>query len=271
MSDRRSGGGRRWTKDLDLQAMTGPNGFPSWEPRELGLPRATLFAILLAAAITTFCVLVSSAFRQKPVPEAMRVTLTQLPQPAPPPTPQVTPLKPVPEVIPKPPPVPSHIAVATKPPSVRHISKPVPHPVIHHTPPSVRIPARMSKAPPRPPAPVRAAPPMAEAPAAAAPAAPTSGIPSYGEQIYAIIEANQNVPFALAQMGASGTAVIEIEVAPDGRVISARVYKSSGVPLIDATALDHARDAHLPPFNDEMPNQPHVFLVPIAIQPSTND
>jgi periplasmic protein TonB len=239
--------------------MTGANGFPSWEPRELGLPRATLVAILLAAAITIFCVLVSTAFRQKPVPQAMQVTLTQLPQPAPPPTPKVMlPSKPVPEVIPKPPPVPSHIAVAIKPPSVRHISKPVPHRVIRHTPPPVRIPARMSKAPPRPPAPVRAAP-------------PTSGIPSYGEQIYAIIEANQNVPFALAQMGASGTAVIEIEVAPDGRVISARVYKSSGVPLIDATALDHARDAHLPPFNDEMPNQPHAFLVPIAIQPSAND
>jgi TonB family protein len=73
------------------------------------------------------------------------------------------------------------------------------------------------------------------------------------------------------QMGASGTAVIEIVVAPSGAVISARVYKSSGVPLIDATALEHARDAHLPPFNDEMPNQPHAFLVPITIQPSPND
>jgi protein TonB len=110
---------------------------------------------------------------------------------------------------------------------------------------------------------------MAHAPAAAP--APTSGIPSYGEQIYTIIQANQNVPFVLSQMGASGTAVIEIEVAPDGRVISARVYKSSGIPLIDATALDHARGARLPPFNTQMPNQPHIFLVPIAIQPSTSE
>jgi periplasmic protein TonB len=251
--------------------MTGDNDLPSWEPRELGLPRATLVAILLAAAITIFGVWLSTTFGQKPVPQAMQVTLTQLPQPAPPPTPKVTPpTKPVPEVIPKPPPVPSHIAVATNTPPVRHISKPVAHPVIRHTPPPVRSPTPVTKAPP-PLAPVRAAPPVAEVPPAAAPAAPTSGIPSYGEQMYEIIQANQNLPFALAQMGASGTAVIEIEVAPDGRVISARVYKSSGVPLIDATALDHARDAHLPPFNDEMPNQPHAFLVPIEIQPSTND
>jgi protein TonB len=250
--------------------MTGNNGLPSWEARELGLPRATLVALLLVAGITTFCVWISMTSGQKSVSQAMQVTLTSLPQPAPPPTPNVTPpSKPVPKVIPKPPPVPSHIAVATKAPSVRDISKRVLHPVIRHTPPRERSPASVNKAPPPTSAPVRAAPPVVEAPSA--PAAPTGGIQSYAGQMYTIIEANQNVPFVLAQMGATGTAVIEIEVAPDGRVISARVYKSSGIPLIDATALDHARNAHLPPFNDEMPNQPHAFLVPIEIQPSSND
>ena len=69
----------------------------------------------------------------------------------------------------------------------------------------------------------------------------------------------------------SGTAVIEIVVAPNGKVLSARVYKSSGVPIIDSTALEHARDAQLPPFNSAMPNQPHAFLVPIEIQPAQSD
>ena len=256
--------------------MTGDNGLPSWEPRELGLPWATLVAIVLAAAITTCCVWISTVFWPKPLPQALQVTqvtLAQLPQPAPPPSPQPSqskaapPPKPLPKVIPKPPPVSSHIAVASKPPPpVRHIYKPAPHPVLRDAPSPVR------KAPPPPPtpAPVSAAPPVAAATPAAAPA-PTSGIPRYGEQMYAIIETNQNVPFALSQMGASGTAVIEIVVAPDGRVLSARVYKSSGVPLIDATALDHARNAQLPPFNSEMLSQPHSFLVPIQVQPSTND
>jgi protein TonB len=124
-------------------------------------------------------------------------------------------------------------------------------------------------------APTRPAPPAVPAPAPAprpvAPAAPTNGIPVYGEQIYSIIQSNQNVPAILSEMGLSGTAVIEIVVAPNGKVLSARVAKSSGVPIIDATALDHARNAQLPPFNSEMPDRPRAFLVPIAIEPGQND
>jgi TonB family protein len=104
-----------------------------------------------------------------------------------------------------------------------------------------------------------------------APAAPVSGLPIYGEQVYSIIQANQDVPAVLSEMGASGTAEIEIMVAPNGQVLSARVVKSSGVPIIDATALQHARDARLPPFNSNMPDQPHAFLVPIEIQPAQNE
>ncbi len=100
---------------------------------------------------------------------------------------------------------------------------------------------------------------------------PTSGIPIYGERVYEIIQANQSVPEVLSEMGLSGTAVIEIVVAPNGKVLSARVYKSSGSPIIDSTALEHARDAQLPPFNSAMPNQPHAFLVPIEIQPAQSD
>jgi len=249
-----------------LQTTTGNNGQPNWEPRELGLPRATLVAILLAGVVISFCVWISLPSGQKSVSQAMRVTLTELPQPAPPPMPKAPlPSKPVPNVIPKPPPVPSHIAVATQPPSVRYISKRVRHPVIRHMPSRERSSAPVNKAPPPISAPVRAA------PVAAAPAAPTRGIQSYAAQMYTIIEADQTVPFILAQMGATGTAVIEIEVAPDGQVISAHVAKSSGIPLIDATALNHARNAHLPPFNDEMLDQPHAFLVLINIQPSRND
>jgi len=100
---------------------------------------------------------------------------------------------------------------------------------------------------------------------------PTSGIPIYGDTVYSIIQANQNVPEVLSEMGASGTAVIEIVVAPNGKVLSARVVKSSGVPIIDGTALEHARDARLPPFNSDMPDQPHAFLIPIQIQPSQSN
>jgi periplasmic protein TonB len=246
------------TKDPDVQASTADPVFHDWEPRELGLPWATLMAIVLAGAIMAFCYFVSTALgpkAQMQVIQVTRVTLTQLPRPMPPPPPKVVPPpRPIPAVIPKPPPVASKIVVPTKPPPVIHpIHKPVRHVVINHT------------LPPPTPAPVSHAPqPMAPA--------PTSGVPVYGNQMYSIIQANQNVPPALAQLGVSGTVVIEIMVAPDGHVISARVYKSSGVPLVDQTALEHAKDAALPPFNNEMPQQPRAFLIPIEIspQPSTD-
>ncbi|HEY1856920.1 energy transducer TonB [Acidocella sp.] len=258
--------------------MSAGDEVPSWEPRELGFSRALLVAVLLVAAITAVGVWISVSFSPTPAPQAIQVTqvtLAQLPKPAPlaplvPPK-VVPPPKPLPAVIPKPPPVPSPIAVPTMPPPppppppVRHVYKPAPHPVIRHVAPA--------QAPARPAPPPAAAVPQPATPAAppAAPVVRTSGIPIYGEQIYSIIQANQNVPAVLSEMGASGTAEIEIVVGPNGRVLSARVVKSSGVPIIDATALEHARDAQLPPFNSDMPAQPHAFLVPIEIRPGQND
>lgn len=229
-----------------------PN-FPRWEPRGLSLPSAYALAILLVAAIAGLCLYLAYGLAPKPRPEVIQVTeatLTQLPKPTPPPPPKVVPPpKPIPAVIPKPPPVPSKIVVATKPPPPVVHRVIVPHPVINHTPP--------------PPKPV----PVSPAPQPPAPA-PTSGIPIYGQQMYQIIQANQNVPPALAQLGVSGTAVVEIIVNPDGHVIAAKIYKSSGIPIIDQTALQHAEAASLPPFNSQMPDQPHAFLIPIEIQPN---
>jgi protein TonB len=237
-------------KDMDLMSTTADGEFPSWQPPELGLGKASIAAILLVGLIIAFCYWAAISMAPKPVPQAIQVTqatLTQLPKPTPPPPPKVIPPpKPVPAIIPKPAPVPSKIAVAVKPPPpVHHVFKPVPHPVINHAPPPP-TPAPVSQAP-QPPAP------------------PTSGIPIYGSQMHDIIQANQSVPPALAQLGVSGTAYILIVVAPDGHVISARVSKSSGIPLIDQTALQHAMEAHLPPFNGEMPSAPQQYLIPVEI------
>jgi protein TonB len=241
--------------DQDLQATTAQAGARDWDPGGLGMPQALGLAVLMVAAIVGFLLWAWLQSIPPAVPQAIQVTqatLTQLPKPTPPPPPKVIPPpKPLPAIIPKPAPVQSKIVVATKPPPpIRHIYKPIPHPVINHTPP--------------PPVPV----PVTQAPQPPAP--PTSGIPVYGQQMYSIIQANQNVPPALAQLGVSGTAIIEIIVAPDGHVISAKIYKSSGIDIIDQTALQHAEQASLPAFNDQMPDTPHAFLIPIEIQPNPN-
>lgn len=235
-----------------------------WDPEEMGMPRATVVAVALVIAIAGFCYWASVILAPKPKLQPIQVTqaqLVQLPAPTPPPPPKIIPPpKPVPAVIPKPPPVPSKIVVATKPPPpVHHVVKPAPRPVIHHAVPRPPRPVPHPAPRPTPPAPVHTAP--APAPV------PTSGIPIYGQQMYEILQANQNVPQALAQLGVSGTAIIRITVAPDGHVISARIIKSSGIPLIDQTALAHAREAHFAAFNRDMPGTPLTFTVPVEIQP----
>lgn len=228
--------------------------FAPWTPDELGAPKATAVALLLVAVIVLGLMWIYDVLMPKPPLQAIQVTqaqLTQLPAPTPPPPPKVIPpQKPLPAVIPKPPPVASRIVVATQPPP-RHIFRPVPHPVVSHQPP--------------PPMPV-----TNPTPPPAAPVAPISGIPIYGSQMHDILQANQNVPPALAQLGASGTAVMQITVAPDGHVLSARILTSSGNPLIDQTALDHALHASFGAFNAQMPDAPHTFIVPVEIDASTD-
>jgi TonB family protein len=178
----------------------------------------------------------------------LQAQLVQLPAPTPPPPPKVIPPpKPLPAIIPKPLPVPSKIVVATKPPPpVHHIYKPVTHPVVTHQ--------------PAPPVPITHPMPPAAAP-------PSNGIPIYGSEMHNILEQNQNVPQALAQLGISGTAVVQITVAPDGHVISAKLVRSGGNSLIDQTALDHAMHATFPPFGADMPSSSLTFNVPVNITP----
>jgi len=238
-----------------MPAPTGP--FETWQPPEMGMPRATVASIVLVAVIVAFCYWASEILAPKPKLQAIQVTQAQLvtlPKPTPPPPPKVIPPpKPLPALIPKPLPVPSKIVVATKPPPpIHHVYKPVPRPIVHA---------------PTPPMPVKTPPPAP----AAAPAPPSSGIPIYGHGMYETLEANQSVPQILASMGVSGTTFIAITVAPDGHVVSARIVKSSGIALIDQTALQHAMEAHFAPFNAEMPSNTLTFTVPVNITPQTDD
>ncbi len=231
----------------------GPAGQLSpWQPDELGLPKATMLALLLVALIAGFCIVTMVVLHPPVQPAVIQITqaqLTTLPRPTPPPPPKVIPPpKPLPAVIPKPPPVQSRIVVATKPPPpIRHIYKPVPHPVINHTPP--------------PPTPV----PVSPMPSP--PAVRTDGVPIYGAQMKSIIEANHDVPQALAQLGLSGEVLVSVVVAPDGHVVSASVVHSSGNPLIDQTALDHTLHASFAAFNADMPDVNTTFVLHIDVAP----
>lgn len=237
-----------------MSATTADGEYPSWKPPELGLGRAALGALLLVALIFGFIYWAIVLLPKPAAPVVIQVTqaqLTTLPKPAPPPPPPpppkvVPPPKPLP-MIAKPPPVASKIVIPTKP-----------LPPVHHV-----IPRPVKRVEPTPPQPVT--PPTPSQPVETAPAPRTDGIPIYGSQVHDIIQSNQDVPPALASLGVSGTAVIRIVVAPDGRVISASVARSSGIPLIDQTALDHAMHAQLRAFNADMPQANETFIVPVEI------
>ncbi len=75
-------------------STTADGDFPSWQPPELGLGKASIAAILLVGLIIAFCYWAAISMAPKPVPQAIQVTqatLTQLPKPTPPPPPKVIP------------------------------------------------------------------------------------------------------------------------------------------------------------------------------------
>ncbi len=219
------------------------------------MPRATAASIVLVALIVAFCYWASVVLAPKPQLAPIQVTQAQLvtlPKPTPPPPPKVIPPpKPLPALIPKPLPVQSRIVVATKPPPpVHHVYKPAPRPVIHTPAPPVSA---------------------VHPPPQAAPAPPSSGIPVYGQEMHSILEANQSVPPALASLGVGGVVLVQITVAPDGHVISAKILRSSGIKLIDQTAWQHAMQAHFGAFGSDMPALALTFDVPVDIQPQSDD
>jgi periplasmic protein TonB len=231
--------------------MPAPAHFESWNPKELGMTKAAAAAVALVILIAAFCYWATVVLAPKPQPQPIEVTvaqlvqLTQLPKPALPEPPKIIPRpRPAPAVIPKPIPAPGKIAVAKPPLPVRHAYRPTPQPAVQHA--------------PAPPVPAIPKPPPA--------LPPFSAIRAYDRQIYAILQANQNVPPALAALGASGLVLLRIIVAPDGHVVSATAIKSSGISLIDQTALSHALAAHFGPFTPGMPSTPCTFTVPVEIQ-----
>jgi protein TonB len=137
--------------------------------------------------------------------------------------------------------------VATKTPPTRHAYKRIPRPAVIRA-PQLQLPAQ-KPAPPQP------------------AAQPISGLPIYGAQMHTVLQANQDVPPSLAQLGISGTAYVQIIVAPDGHPVSAKIYRSSGNALIDQTALQHAMQANYGAFNAQMPIIAQTFIIPVDIQP----
>lgn len=104
---------------------------------------------------------------------------------------------------------------------------------------------------------------------AAAPPAPadvSSGLGPYCAGLHRQIERNMLNDHAVERLGVSGTAVIEATIAPEGRVVSAQLVRSSGVRAIDEAALRAVQRGGFPAFGPHMPPAPITVSVPIGVE-----
>ena len=112
---------------------------------------------------------------------------------------------------------------------------------------------------------------MAES--AARPAAPppapvdtTSRLDPYRAALHRQIKRNMLNNHDVQRLSVSGTAVIEASIAPDGRVLLARIARSSGNRAIDQAALAAVQSGGFAAFGDHMPVEPITISVPIGVE-----
>jgi len=182
---------------------------------------------------------------------------------------------------PPPKPIPQKPVVKPTPP------KPIPpKPVIHHSPPPPPAPHPKMVVPPKPtpPAPpVKVATPPKPVPVpkpVTPPAPPPPPVMSAAEradlmgeyvaELRPIIQSQLHVPAELRAMGLSGSATVEFEVSPTGKVLWAKVIRPSPLGAVNRAALAAIRSGSFPPFLKKMPKHNTVFEIPIEVGANSN-
>ncbi len=227
-----------------------PTTYPHWEAPELGMVRATAASVVLSIAIVVAIISLVPARHHAPPPLVTHARMVTLPPPPPPPPEIVQPPEPLqPPPITPPPEAPAPAKIQIQKPPPKPIKRVVRHPPQHHVVPQPPPPQPQVQAPrvtnPPPPAPEQRGTDMHE----------------YGQELHDQIQSAIEVPAAIQQLGLSGTALITCTVSPDGRLVSARVARSSGNPLIDQAALAGVKQHHYRSFT----GQTASFNIPVEI------
>ena len=99
------------------------------------------------------------------------------------------------------------------------------------------------------------------------PAAVAAGLAEYRAALLRILRANHRYPRAAEVRGDEGTVLVRFAVARDGRVLSPRVERSSGRPVLDEEAEALLRRVSpLPPLPAAVPQAQLELVVPIAFR-----
>ncbi len=196
-----------------------------------------------------------------PPPEPAVQPTPPAPVPPPIPVPEAQPLPPTPPApapdvaIPLPPPPPPHPLVEHRPRTVVH-RPPTPHP-------DRKPPAQATTAPPQleaPPAPA----PASAAPRPTVQAPPSNALPTWQGRLLGRLEQFKRYPSTAQYRHQEGVAYLRFSMDRAGKVLSARIEKSSGFDALDqeTLALIH-RAEPLPAPPPEVPGNSIELVVPV--------
>lgn len=246
----------------------------TWRLGFLG-PLAVAAAIEASLVLAMLHLAASAGVTAAPHPQRVRIALET---PKPPPRPKPAPPKPKP---PPPRPKPPPPKPKPPPPRPRPLPKPLPKPLppppkpLPKPPPRPPRPRPMPRPQPRPvprvvrdPQPRPSPPPAPPTRPGPTPAQVASIVMQYAAVLNARVQANLQVPGMIQMMHLSGRTLVELRVAPDGRLLQVSVARSSGIGAIDRAALAAVRGAGLPPFPDGMPRHPVTFTLVVRLRAS---
>jgi protein TonB len=215
-----------------------------------------------------------------PPPLTVELAPPPVPEPAPkvetPPPPAPTPVikhKPLPrtEAPPPPPPVVQPEPKPEPPPVEQKVAPPPPQPVA--VPPQAPVAEPRVTAPPKvetpPPAPrVEAPPPAPPAPApVVAPAIDGKVLHDYGALVSGAVAKKKVYPRLALMRRWQGTAVLKLQVAPDGSLRSVNLLQSSGFDVLDEQAVKMVKDAMpLPNLPDALRGRDFAIDIPVAFK-----
>lgn len=92
----------------------------------------------------------------------------------------------------------------------------------------------------------------------------TGAVADYGAIVLAWLERHKDYPRRAQQRRQQGVVILFIAIDRDGRVLEARIKKSSGRDILDQAALDMLERADpLPPVPDDMPQERLEMVVPV--------
>lgn len=212
------------------------------------------WAASAAAVLVAYAIVIAALLSWKspappeitPPPAATMIDLAPLPPP------------PQPVVAPPPPPEP------VKPPEPKRVAKPLPRVLPPPPPKAVQMPAPPPVAVPAAPVQAPPAPAPLTAPSVAAP--PSVDVLSrFESQLIAHLERYKHYPQSARARHQQGVVRLRFTMDRLGRVLSARIAQSSGVPALDDEVLAMIeRAAPLPAFPSEIAQAQLDLLLPIA-------